>query len=193
MLEVLLTFRSFDVQKINNSFCSEFNSTNMATVRNSFLTVELTSAVPALSKGRYPKLPNLHITLPYFVVPHVRRGLSGSLFRWSFPTKVLERIYGTLHSFYMPPLFHSLDIMDLIIQDDEVCASWSFSFCFSFHPDRTNARVSALSSAPCFQKHPVLWFRSSGMLMLFQVVNIYRRFGALWCLWNTGNCSAFDV
>ena len=76
MLEVLLTFDSFDVRKIHNSICNERSSTNMATGRNIFRIVELAFAAPAFSKGRYPKLPNLrNITLPYFVVPHLRRGL----------------------------------------------------------------------------------------------------------------------
>jgi hypothetical protein len=53
---MLLTFNSFDLQKIHY--------TNMATDCNSFRTVELAFAAPALSKGRYPKLPNLrNITL----------------------------------------------------------------------------------------------------------------------------------
>ena len=49
MLEVWLTFHSFDVRKIHNSICNERSSTNMATDRNSFRTVELAFAVPALS------------------------------------------------------------------------------------------------------------------------------------------------
>jgi hypothetical protein len=120
MLGGLLTFKSFDVQIIHSSIFSERSSNNMATGHNSFRTVELTFAAPALSKGRYPKLPNLRIvTLRYFVVSHLRRSLSGSLFRWSSPTKVLEWISNILHSFYMPPLFHPLwynvHIMKLLI------------------------------------------------------------------------------
>jgi hypothetical protein len=76
MLEVLPTFNSFDVRKIHNSICKERSSTNMATGLNSFRTVELAFAAPALSKRLYPKLPNLrNITLPYFVVLQLRRGL----------------------------------------------------------------------------------------------------------------------
>ena len=81
MLEVLLTFNSFDVQKIHYSICNERSSTNMATGRNSFRTVELAFGSTSPFERTVSEItePTQHYA-PLRCCPHLLRGLSGSLF-----------------------------------------------------------------------------------------------------------------
>lgn len=164
VLEVLRAVRSFDVQQTQKQLCDKRSSVNMATGRNRFLnertvccsTSPFEVSVSESSKCMRRYSPVLCLYL------HLGLGLSGSL-HWVPPTKILNEFLTPCIRVTCSHYSVLLDVTNLITFD-AMCTLCSLSLRCSLHSVSTAAHVCGLAPAPCFQKHPVWRFRSSGLL-----------------------------